>query len=656
MNEQSVFEYMVDNVENGQLKEGFSLANYDENLKAIGLADGENDMVARYNVDNIDERNLDGIINEIENAVVLISNGTFDEADRWFADLGKKYRIINIAHLIFEYVGENSEELYLDNIFQGAMYLITESKNPESIKAALIMLAMFQYDYKVKNIVRLLAQCEEFTYFAVRSMDEWDNGNLEIFQVAKKVNGWGRVYAIEMLEPSNIYIRDWVSREAMNLNVDINKISDDYVELINQIKNVNVPNKYMYCKVIPYGVEDGYHYIFPGDLIAIGDNVVIPFGADNELIVGKVDSYKMCTAEEAPYPVDSTKSIQRIIDNQEIVEEFPEIAKAEGMEMDIPADEHNHCGCGCGCEEHDHHGEHNHQEHNDHKNDSESKQAKVTSITGEDLDEDDYIKTPPEFFSDVADDDDEELEDEEMAEMVQNDIDDLVEHIQENDLEAILEWAILHHGDQHSTRIKVAVVDAYNYCIENGYDVETAALNLGSIYYTGITVPRDYVQAAKYYQMSADEGNVQAICNLGYCYYYGRHQAVDYKKAYGCFNMAAVLGSANALYKLGDMFLNGRYVERNPLIAYKLFQRAEDEAGPWEDISADIDLRLGRCYLRGLGVEKDLERAMEKLCSAYSGLYARRGTDPFVKGVLKTCRDLMTECEEELDEGFVERM
>ena len=147
MNEQSVFEYMVDNVENGQLKEGFSLANYDENLKAIGLADGENDMVARYNVDNIDERNLDGIINEIENAVVLISNGTFDEADRWFADLGKKYRIINIAHLIFEYVGENSEELYLDNIFQGAMYLITESKNPESIKAALIMLAMFQYDY-----------------------------------------------------------------------------------------------------------------------------------------------------------------------------------------------------------------------------------------------------------------------------------------------------------------------------------------------------------------------------------------------------------------------------------------------------------------------------------------------------------------------------
>lgn len=722
MNEQSIFEYVVDHAINGKLEEGFTLANYDESLKAKGFRDGQEDMVARYNVDQIDKRNVDGIVNEIEDAVILISNGTFDEADRWFNDLGQKYRIINIAHLIFEYIGENSEDLYLDNIFQGAMYLLTESKNIESIKAAMVMLAMFQYDHNIKNIIRLFAQADEFTYFAVRAMDEWENGNLEIFQAAQQLKGWGKIYAIEMLEPSNIYIRDWILKEAVHVNVPKELIQKDYFQLIRQIEQTSVTNQYIYCQVKPYGMEETYSYIFPGQLIGIGDNVVIPFGDDDELIVGKVISHKICTAMDAPTPVSKTKTIIRVMTNDEIREDFPEIAEMEGLESadHAKSKEHEHCGCGCGCEDHahQHDQDHQHDHQHDHVQDHDhhpTEKAKVTSINGDDhvdlstagnaegccatapektidladqaaeaekiqgelccdddteaevntedttIDEmensDEYIKTPPDFFADSDEDDDvEDADDAEMEELIQSEINELVEYIQEDDLDSILEWAICHQDENSNSRINDAVVDAYTYCVENDFEIDVAALNLGSIYYSGVTVPRDYVKAAKYYQMAANEGSVEAICNLGYCYYYGRHQAVDYVKAYGCFNMAGVMGSANALYKLGDMYLNGRYVDRNPVIAFKIYERAEETVSEWEDIVADIDLRLGRCYLRGIGVEQDLEYAMEKLCSAYAGLYARRKTDPFVRGTLKTCRDLMDECEEAMEEDFVERI
>ena len=633
---------MVEHVNNDQLEDNFTLANWDEELKERNFVDGYIDAVARYDMDAIDERNLEGIINEIENAIILLSNSNFNEADRWFADLGEKYRIINIAYLIVGYLGDNNEDLYLDNIFQGSMYLLTESKNIESVKAGLVMLAMFQFDYQIKNIIRLFAQADEFTYFAVRTMDEWENSNLDIFDTAKRTTGWGRVYAMEMLVPTNIYIRNWMVENALNVKVPKEQLPADYFEFLEKIKGTSVTDKYLYCSVKPYGMDEEYSYIFPGQLIALGDNVVIPFGEENELIVGKVMSHKICSKEETPYPVESTKVILRILENNEIIDEFPEIAKAEGLKREYEENDqhnHDHCGCGCGCGEHHEHEHENDQEHGH----DQQEQAIVTPIKGD-------TNVIPMFEEEYDDEEDEE------EDFIQSEIEELVEYIEDQDLEAILEWAIFHHDDNESPRIMEAVVDAYDYCIENDFEVEVAALNLGSIYYSGVAVPRDYVKAAEYYQKAANEGSVQAICNLGYCYYYGRHQAVDYDKAYGCFNMAGLMGSANALYKLGDMYLNGRHVDRNPVIAFKIYERAEEEVEDWEECNADIQLRLGRCYLRGLGVDQDLEYAMEKLCSAYAGLYARRSTDPFVKGVLKTCRDLMDECEEAMAEDFVERI
>ena len=43
----------------------------------------------------------------------------------------------------------------------------------------------------------------------------------------------------------------------------------------------------------------------------------------------------------------------------------------------------------------------------------------------------------------------------------------------------------------------------------------------------------DYETAIKYYEKSANAGNVIALSNLGYCYYYGRSIPVDKQKNVG---------------------------------------------------------------------------------------------------------------------------
>lgn len=642
MTQKSIFNYIVDNLENEQLPVHFSLKGNEPETIHTELSDGERDSKSKYNPLELDKRNLDGIVNEIENAVVLLSNKMYDEADRWFGDIGNKYGIINIADILQDYVGENHENLYADNIFNGALYLMLESTRRESVKAGIVLIDLFEYEYDVKNYIRVLGLSDEFTLFSAKTMMEWENSNLEIFEMAKRVYGWGRIHAIETMDPDNRFIRDWILKEGVRTVVPVEKLPKEYLEKINKLQKMQIPDQYLYCNVIPYGMEQSYAYIFPGDTIAIGDKVVVPFGNDDELVLGKVVDFKWHSSKDAPYPPDKLKEVMRVLDNQEIVDQFKEIAEIEGIK---PKED---------------------QDKDDFKDEKDSDikpfpkadaEVKVAGDTKDkpkavaDSEEENGRAAEDQMEADTEDDENLDTEDEE-----QDEIHELVDYIKEDDLESILEWAIFHDQWNDCQKIMENVVDAYRYCIENEYEVDTAALNLGNLYYSGVAVPRDYAKAAQYYQMAADKGSVQAICNLGYCYYYGRHQAVDYGKAYGCFNMAGLMGSSNALYKLGDMYLNGRYVDKNEEIAFKIYERAAENVNEWEEVSADIDMRLGRCYLRGLGVEKDPVYAMKKLCSAYAGLYERADQDPFVKGVIKTCKDLISECEEELKDEFVERI
>lgn len=225
---------------------------------------------------------------------------------------------------------------------------------------------------------------------------------------------------------------------------------------------------------------------------------------------------------------------------------------------------------------------------------------------------------------------------------------DLDSLIEDEDWDEIMRWAENHYDSTHASTLE-KVARCFQVCVEQNMPV--AALDLGSLYYTGRGVAQDYAEAFRLYQIAADAGELRGICNLGYCHYYGRTGTVDYEKAYHYFALGALLfDDANCLYKLGDMYQRGYHVETNPKYAYLLYTRAlkamDDST---HDCMGDIQLRIGKCSLYGIGTAKDVERANGYLHTALLNFYRRRKTDPFVGGLIASAKALIAEAEALLD-------
>ena len=200
--------------------------------------------------------------------------------------------------------------------------------------------------------------------------------------------------------------------------------------------------------------------------------------------------------------------------------------------------------------------------------------------------------------------------------------------------------------------IMETVVRCYRLCVEHGN--ATAAVNLGTMYYNGTYVKRDYHQARRLYETAARAGEKRAICSLGYFYYYGRHQSPDYEKAYQYLNTGALLyDDPNCLYKLGDMYREGQYVEANQKFAVMLYFRALEGVsrfGAEDFCRPDILLRIGEAFLYGMEVEQDSKKALDCFLQALSGFYDRRKIDPSVSEMIELARDKIHEAEELLEE------
>ena len=78
---------------------------------------------------------------------------------------------------------------------------------------------------------------------------------------------------------------------------------------------------------------------------------------------------------------------------------------------------------------------------------------------------------------------------------------------------------------------------------------------IGLRYADGIGVPRDYMEAAKWYQMAVDNGFGPSANNLGLFYKNGIGVERSLEKAFGLFKMAAMKESTPAMMNLADCYL-----------------------------------------------------------------------------------------------------
>ncbi|QCR31115.1 hypothetical protein [Lysinibacillus sp. SGAir0095] len=105
------------------------------------------------------------------------------------------------------------EEKNEQRVQQEAIWLLEHAAHREVVKFAIIILGCTNCE-GLKERLQMLALHEEFTGVALFALKNGtSNANDAIWQIAKSVNGWGKIEAIEFLEPDTEEIRLWFLTE-----------------------------------------------------------------------------------------------------------------------------------------------------------------------------------------------------------------------------------------------------------------------------------------------------------------------------------------------------------------------------------------------------------------------------------------------------------
>jgi len=152
----------------------------------------------------------------------------------------------------------------------------------------------------------------------------------------------------------------------------------------------------------------------------------------------------------------------------------------------------------------------------------------------------------------------------------------------------------------------------------NGACLGLGALELGGVYRNGKYDVQDYDQAILWFRTALQSSCLPAYYDIGLCFYYGHGVSQDYAKAFDSF----LKWSADvSLIMLCDMYRKGEFVDKDERFAFMVYKKSYDdlinssgENAPWYDIYWTLSLRLGECYLKGIGTEKNISEANKLFC------------------------------------------
>lgn len=158
-----------------------------------------------------------------------------------------------------------------------------------------------------------------------------------------------------------------------------------------------------------------------------------------------------------------------------------------------------------------------------------------------------------------------------------------------------------------------------------------AQCNVGTCYFTGNGVKKDFNKALVWFQKSAGQNNLEGIVRVADCQFHGYGIKQDAKAAVETYLKAAEKGQSYAMFRLGQCFEKGNGIEQNLTSAYNWYRKAAAAKYPqagkaadrikepgtvWDEAvknnNPEAQYRLGCCYyFADSGLPKDLKKAFE---------------------------------------------
>lgn len=210
-------EYIQYNMEDGLLPDYFALPNPEKDSDGERLEDGTADAITLFGT-GIEHAEIGEFENLIRFAVNKSDVAAAAKTDRYFEN--NNVRALSLVDNLQQYIIENQETLPPEKIYGFGVELAVSGRHKESVKAGLCILELFSgYNDALLNAIMDLAQCNEFTLFCVWAVRKLENGNDLIFEIAQKTHGWGRIIALNYLQPETDEIREWILTEGLKNDI-----------------------------------------------------------------------------------------------------------------------------------------------------------------------------------------------------------------------------------------------------------------------------------------------------------------------------------------------------------------------------------------------------------------------------------------------------
>lgn len=138
---------------------------------------------------------------------------------------------------------------------------------------------------------------------------------------------------------------------------------------------------------------------------------------------------------------------------------------------------------------------------------------------------------------------------------------------------------------------------------------------LAKMYYGGEVVIQDYEQAKCFYEQAARGHDKYAYYALAKMYDNGIGTEQNYAKAAEYYTRASQGNVPYADYRLAHMFAIGQGVEQDQELSEILYRKALNEFIEQEKQQPDaaVEFRIAEMYLRGIGVEQNIDEAVKWL-------------------------------------------
>lgn len=216
---ESIFERIRAAVQpDGTLPGDFSIQEKPADPQAIRFADGAQDGIMFYHASGGDGR----LLERLEEITRLAAGGgDYEETEaRLAACFGEREAMLGCIDGLQEWIIGHREELDAGRMFGFANAVLLHSASLGAVKYALSVLELLaSAQGQWRENVRTLALSDEFTLYCVWIVKNWENSGEELFRMAKKVRGWGRVHAVRELEPVTREMRDWLLDEGWDNGV-----------------------------------------------------------------------------------------------------------------------------------------------------------------------------------------------------------------------------------------------------------------------------------------------------------------------------------------------------------------------------------------------------------------------------------------------------